>query len=168
MGRPLSDYLFWFNRKWYGTSFRCSGGHTIFVSLLANDYGHYASLAIAAARVVHRVRVGSFRRRDGLSVLRLNLSVLKSTLSTLVGYFVIDQVNIVLAAGMLFLTPAFFILSVSAGAKSIADWSAIAIGLGLQPLSQKLLGPEIDLLAIGILGGSVAYMTHRMQRRNNL
>lgn len=91
-----------------------------------------------------------------------------STLSTLVGYFLIDQVNIVLAAGMLFLTPAFFILSVSAGAKSLADWSAIAIGLGLQPLSQRILGPEIDLLAIGILGGSFAYLIHRMQLRDRL
>lgn len=91
-----------------------------------------------------------------------------STLSTLVGYFLIDHVNLILASGMLFLTPAFFILSVSAGAKSIADWSAIAIGLCLQPLTQKLLGPEIDLLAIGVLGGSFAYLIHKMQQMGDL
>jgi predicted branched-subunit amino acid permease len=84
-----------------------------------------------------------------------------STLSTLVGYFLVDHVNLVLASGMLFLTPAFFILSVSAGAKSTSDWLAIIIGLTLQPLSQKLFGPEIDLLVIGLFGGTCAYLVHR-------
>lgn len=91
--------------------------------------------------------------------------IILSTASTLLGYFVIDHMNVFIAAGMLFLTPAFFILSVSAGAKSLSDWCAIAIGLGFQPLSEKLLGPEIDLLAIGLLGGSCAYVIHRMYLR---
>jgi predicted branched-subunit amino acid permease len=79
------------------------------------------------------------------------------TTTTYVGYFLLGALPLPLAAGLLFLTPVFFTVSLVAGARSRADWAAILLGFALAPLFHILLGKDFDLLAAGMIGGSAAY-----------
>ena len=81
-----------------------------------------------------------------------------SMISTGVGYILSSAVPSSFGAGLLFLTPVFFICSICAGARNSADWLAIAAGLFLEPVVSEWIGPEFDLLIIGLVGGTAAYI----------
>lgn len=61
------------------------------------------------------------------------------------------------SATLLFLTPIYFLLSLLATARSRMDLLAIAIGCGLAPILY-LAAPGYDLLATGVLGGTLAFL----------
>jgi predicted branched-subunit amino acid permease len=84
--------------------------------------------------------------------------------TTLLGYMLVGALPLPLAAGLLFLTPVFFTLSLTAGARSASDWLAIGSGLALAPLSTALIGKDLDLLLTGIVGGTVAYFLGKLRR----
>lgn len=69
-----------------------------------------------------------------------------------------------LAAGLMFLTPLYFLLSMLAAAREGLDFGAIAIGLLLGPVF-FLTTPGIDLLLTGLVGGSIAYGAARWRKR---
>jgi predicted branched-subunit amino acid permease len=79
------------------------------------------------------------------------------TTTTYVGYFLLGALPVPLAAGLLFLTPIFFTVSLVAGASSSADWAAMLLGAVLAPAFHILLGKDVDLLAAGLVGGTAAY-----------
>jgi predicted branched-subunit amino acid permease len=85
-------------------------------------------------------------------------------LMTLLGYRLVGAMPPPVAAGLLFLTPVFFALSLAAGARALADWLAVGLGFVLAPLSTALLGKDLDLLATGLLGGTAAYGVGRLRR----
>ena len=87
-----------------------------------------------------------------------------SSLMTLAGFYLVDVLPTSLAAGLLFLTPVFFTLALSAGARTAGDWTAIALGFGLAPLFTLLVGRDFDLLATGLSGGTLAYLIGRGRR----
>ncbi len=93
-----------------------------------------------------------------------NTTIGVSALLTALGYFLAGAVPTPLGAGLLFLTPVFFTLTLSAGARNIADWSAILLGFALAPVFTGLIGPDFDLLATGLVGGTAAYLLGRRQR----
>jgi predicted branched-subunit amino acid permease len=84
--------------------------------------------------------------------------------TTLLGYLLVGALAPPLAAGLLFLTPVFFTLSLAAGARNAGDWLAIGAGFVLAPLSTELVGKDFDLLVTGLVGGSAAYLVQRTRR----
>ena len=86
------------------------------------------------------------------------------TAATYIGYFLLGALPLALAAGLLFLTPIFFSVSLVAGAQSLADWAAMLFGAILTPLFAVLLGKDFDLLAAGLIGGTAAYAVGKARR----
>jgi predicted branched-subunit amino acid permease len=84
-----------------------------------------------------------------------------STLSTGAGYYLMGAFPTPLAAGLLFLTPIFFTLSVAGGARRAADWMAITFGFMLEPIVAPIVGDSFDLLAVGLIGGTAAFVLGR-------
>ncbi|WP_197059585.1 AzlC family ABC transporter permease [Thermopetrobacter sp. TC1] len=85
-------------------------------------------------------------------------------LSTVAGYYLTAQMPVPLAAMLVFFTPAFFILALFDGARSGADWAAIALGALIGP-PVHLLWPEVDLLLAGVIGGTLAMLISRKAAR---
>jgi predicted branched-subunit amino acid permease len=86
-----------------------------------------------------------------------------SLVTTYLGHVLAGTLPLPLAAGLLFLTPVFFSVSLVAGARVPADWAAIALGLVLAPVFHALLGKDLDLLAAGLVGGTAAYGIGRLR-----
>lgn len=87
-----------------------------------------------------------------------------SALSTYLGYYLVAALPLPLAAALLLLTPLFFTLSLVAGAARLSDWVALLLGLALAPVAPALVGRDFDLLAIGLVGGTLAYLAGRLRR----
>lgn len=79
------------------------------------------------------------------------------------GHVVAGAVPEPLAAGLMFLTPMYFLLSMLAAARERLDVAAIVLGLALGPVFY-LLVPGLDLLLTGLVGGSLAYAASRWGR----
>jgi predicted branched-subunit amino acid permease len=83
------------------------------------------------------------------------------------GYFLAHSLPVTLAAAMVFFTPAFFIVSLFAGAKWRFDYAAIAFGCLLLPVA-RTYAPEFDLLIAGLGGGTLAFVCFRPRRKGLL
>jgi predicted branched-subunit amino acid permease len=81
------------------------------------------------------------------------------------GYFLLTAVPEPFAAGLLFLTPVYFLSTIVRSARVATDWLALFFGLAFAPVSQALIGGGFDLLALGILGGTCAYLAGRALNR---
>jgi predicted branched-subunit amino acid permease len=81
-------------------------------------------------------------------------------LGTLCGYGLAGRVPDVVSAALLFMTPLYFVLSLVATSRSSTDVAAIVIGCALSPIAFRLL-PGFDLLATGVIGGTLAYLAGR-------
>ena len=90
-----------------------------------------------------------------------NACVWLAALGTGLGYFLVGALPGPLSAALLFLTPIFFTLSVAGGARRVADWLAIFLGFALQPVFVALVGESFDLLAVGLVGGTLAFLVAR-------
>jgi hypothetical protein len=78
----------------------------------------------------------------------------------LAGYMLAEQMPPLLAACLVFLTPAFFLVSLLAGAQWRFDYAAIAMGLAIGPAAYRF-APEFDLLIAGLVGGTMDYALGR-------
>ena len=86
-----------------------------------------------------------------------------SAATTYIGYFLVGALPLPLAAGLLFLTPVFFSVSLVASARGPTDWTAILLGFALAPTFNVVLGKDLDLLATGIIGGTAAYVAPKLR-----
>lgn len=82
------------------------------------------------------------------------------TLAAVAGHVAAGAVPPVLSAGLMFLTPLYFLLSTLAAARERMDLMAIGIGLALGP-AFFVLSPGFDLLLTGLIGGTLAYGADR-------
>jgi len=87
-----------------------------------------------------------------------------SALLTLAGYELVRVLPVPLAAGMLMLTPLFFTIALTASARTRQDWAAIGLGFALAPVATSLVGRDIDLVTLGLVGGTAAYLVGRSER----
>jgi predicted branched-subunit amino acid permease len=94
-----------------------------------------------------------------------NACMLVSSLGTYAGYYLVGALPTPLAAGLLCLTPIFFLVSLSAGARHLGDGLAIGLGFVLSPVMGWLVGSSFDIIAGGLIGGSVAFATQRLRSR---
>ncbi len=108
------------------------------------------------------------RRLPGLEVdmrlpyhLGLGLAISAAMLlGALAGYALAGTVPPLVSAALLFLTPLYFLLSLMGTSRSRMDAAAVAAGCVLAPVLH-VVAPGFDLLATGLLGGTVAFFIGR-------
>lgn len=91
--------------------------------------------------------------------------LLSGTLATGVGYYLVGALPGVLAAALLFTTPMFFAANLLAPVRRWMEALPIVLALVLTPIATLLVGTDYDLVAAGIVGGTLAYGVERAMRR---
>jgi predicted branched-subunit amino acid permease len=89
--------------------------------------------------------------------------VLVGTVATAAGYYLQSALPAVFAAGAMFITPISFLVSTARNARLLLEKAALGLGLVIGPLF-AFSQIEFDLLWTGIIGGTLAYGLHRLQR----
>src|SRR6188508_1548531 len=67
-----------------------------------------------------------------------------------------------LAGGLLFLTPMSFLMSTARNARMMLDKLGLVLGLLIGPLL-TILDVNLDLMWTGLIGGTLAYLVHRVR-----
>ena len=86
---------------------------------------------------------------------------------TALGFVLADWLPPVLAASLVFFTPAFFFLSLVASARWRFDYLAIGLGALIGPIATAWV-PDFDLLLAGLVGGTAAFVLAPPRRRGLL
>jgi len=89
--------------------------------------------------------------------------VFSSSAGALIGFILARQVPDVVAAGLLFMTPLYFLLGMLMTAKSADSLFPIGLGLVLGPLLH-LWFPDFDLLLTGAIGGTLGFLMAHFAR----
>lgn len=76
-------------------------------------------------------------------------------------YVVVGRLPAPVTAALLFLTPIYFLTSLWGSARERAGHLAMLLGLVLGPVFNVLL-PGFDLLAAGLIGGTAAFLFHKL------
>ena len=79
-----------------------------------------------------------------------------------VGFTLSSHLPPLLAACLVFLTPAYFLVGLLAGARERIDYLSIAGGAALFGLFHVAI-PEFDLVLAGVIGGTLAFALSRWQ-----
>ncbi len=95
-----------------------------------------------------------------------NACIVVSCAATAIGYSLVGALPLVLSAALLFMTPLFFTIALLGGVRGVADGCALALGAGLAPVATHLVGRDFDLLAVGLIGGTLAYLVGRRARKS--
>ena len=90
--------------------------------------------------------------------------ILVSTGCTLLGFVLASKLHPALVAGLLFLTPGYFVITLMRSAREAMDWLAILLGVGLAPVMAALIGGGLDLMGTGLVVGGLAYAARRALR----
>jgi predicted branched-subunit amino acid permease len=83
-----------------------------------------------------------------------------ATLATWVGYAIAGRIPIAFAAGLLFLTPCFFLLTLLVNAKRVPDYLPILAGFVILVVTTPL-NTGFELAFAGVGGGTLAYFGMR-------
>ncbi|WP_342362267.1 AzlC family ABC transporter permease [Terrarubrum flagellatum] len=86
-----------------------------------------------------------------------------ASLTTALGYLLAGEAPKAIGAGLLFMTPVFFTLSLIAGARLRADWIAIGCGFALTAALGLFLGSAAALFLTGVIGGTIAFLWERRE-----
>ncbi|RAI42885.1 AzlC family ABC transporter permease [Rhodoplanes roseus] len=86
-----------------------------------------------------------------------------ATLATVAGYYFARVLPEPVVGGLLFLTPMSFLVSVARSSRTASDRVAAVAGLVLSPLL-VVLGIGLDLMWTGLVGGTAAYLVHRVAK----
>lgn len=90
---------------------------------------------------------------------------LSAAVATAVGYLLSATLPRELAAGLLFVTPIYFVAALVRNVREPIDWMALALGFALTPILKPLTGAGFDLLAVGVGGGTIAWLVQRVLKR---
>ncbi|MBS3647505.1 AzlC family ABC transporter permease [Pseudaminobacter sp. 19-2017] len=85
--------------------------------------------------------------------------VIVNTLLTGMVYVLVERLPPSIMAGLLFLTPIYFLISLWGSARERAGKVAMVLGVGLGPAFHVVV-PQFDLLAAGLSGGFGAFLFH--------
>jgi predicted branched-subunit amino acid permease len=85
-------------------------------------------------------------------------------IGTIAGYLLAVTLPTPLAAGLLFVTPVYFMVALVRNSSDLLDWWALGLGALLAPLARYLIGTGFDLLAAGLIGGTAAYLIQRARK----
>ncbi|MEP1442817.1 MAG: AzlC family ABC transporter permease [Hyphomicrobiales bacterium] len=78
-----------------------------------------------------------------------------------IAHSLVPNLPVPIAAALIFLTPVYFLLSMTAAARITSEYWAIGFGLVLGPIFH-LITPDTDLLWCGLLGGTMSYGLSRL------
>ncbi len=90
--------------------------------------------------------------------------LLSGTMATGAGYFLVGALPTILAAALLFTTPMFFSVNLAGSVKRWPDALPIGLAILLMPVATILVGKDYDLVAAGLIGGTLAYGVERWLR----
>ncbi len=90
--------------------------------------------------------------------------LLCGTLATGIGYYLVGALPGVLAAALLFTTPMFFSVNLISPVQRWQEALPIVLALALTPIATIVVGTDYDLVAAGLLGGTLAYAADRLAR----
>ncbi len=83
-------------------------------------------------------------------------------IATVAGYYLAAKLPLLMTAGLLFLTPISFLISVARNSRQLVDKLALVLGLAIGPLL-AYRDVDLDILWTGIGGGTLAYVAHRVR-----
>jgi len=83
-------------------------------------------------------------------------------IATVIGYYLAARLPLLMTAGLLFLTPLSFLISVVRNSRVLVDRLALVLGLVIGPLL-AYRDVDLDILWAGIGGGTLAYIAHRVR-----
>jgi len=84
-----------------------------------------------------------------------------ATISTGLGHALVGELPTPLAAGLLFLTPIYFVSTLLRAARRPIDWLALVIGFAIAPLAQAWAPAGFDFLFLGLIAGTAAFLAQR-------
>ncbi len=84
--------------------------------------------------------------------------------ATAIGYLLAGELPRALATGLTFLTPISFLLALTRNSRDLVDYLSLAFGLALTPVFAEF-GGRLDLLWIGLVGGTAAWLVHRSRKK---
>ena len=93
-----------------------------------------------------------------------NTCMAVSAAGTFVGYYLLGALPIPFAAGLLCLTPIFFLVSLTAGLRGRGDVVALVLGLAFAPVCERFIGGGFDLVVAGLGAGSIAFLVGRRRK----
>ncbi len=85
-------------------------------------------------------------------------------IATVGGYYLAARLPLLLSAGLLFLTPMSFLVSIARNSVMLSDRLALVLGLTIGP-ALAYAGVGLDILWAGIAGGTLAYLAQKLFRR---
>lgn len=88
-----------------------------------------------------------------------------TSLSTAVGFWLAGALPTPLAAGLIMLSPIYFLMTTMRAARSGADWVSIVFGAALAPLAIHYVGGGFDLPVLALVGGGGAWLVGFFARR---
>jgi predicted branched-subunit amino acid permease len=90
-----------------------------------------------------------------------------TSLSTALGYWLMGSLPAPLGAGMMMLSPIYFLATTARSARSGADWLAMLFGAVLAPVMVTFVGGGFDLPALALVGGGGAWFAGYLARRGS-
>jgi predicted branched-subunit amino acid permease len=81
-----------------------------------------------------------------------------------IGYLLAASLSQLFAAAILMLTPLAFLFSTARNSRTLADVSALLLGLVLYPVA-ALLNSGLDILVSGVVAGTIAYGVHKWREQ---
>jgi predicted branched-subunit amino acid permease len=85
--------------------------------------------------------------------------------STALGYWLLESLPKPLGAGMMMLSPIYFLATTARSARSGADWLSMLAGVLLAPLAVTYVGGGFDLPMLALVGGGGAWLVGYYARR---
>jgi predicted branched-subunit amino acid permease len=97
----------------------------------------------------------------GLATVCMGLTIL----STALGFWLTGSLPAPLGAGLMMLSPIYFLATTARSARSGVDWLAMLFGAVLAPVTQSQIGGGLDLPALAVIGGGGAWLVGYWARR---
>jgi predicted branched-subunit amino acid permease len=85
-----------------------------------------------------------------------------TSISSAIGYALMGGLSRPLAAALLFMSPIYFIATLTRNARQAIDRWALVLGLGLAPLVDMIAPAGLELLVLGLSAGTLAWVISRL------
>jgi predicted branched-subunit amino acid permease len=127
---------------------------------------HYMAVSVWIETTRHAPKIPREQRIgfcNGIGTTLLSIGVI----CTGIGYYLQGVLPLVFGAAAMFITPISFLTSALRGARLLMEKAALVLGLTVGPLL-ALNKVDFDLLWTGVIGGTLAYGVHRVQRMRSV
>ena len=123
---------------------------------------HFMAVSVWVEAVRHAPTLPRAHRIPFCNGIGLALLML-GTGFTAVGYYMQALLPALFGAAAMFITPISFLTSTARNARILLEKAALALGLAIGPVL-AFSDVQFDLLWTGVIGGTLAYVLHRVQR----